>query len=109
MIEVVAALALAGGAVYLTTRRKVGVTPTPPPTPEPPPYIPPAPSPPPVPEPPAVKYSVGDILIHRETGQRVRITAIDINVDAGEYTIQWPSGSLGRIHRAQLDAWFVRT
>lgn len=50
---------------------------------------------------------VGDVFIHNETGQRVKIIKVPSIVDAGEYTIEWPSGATGMIHEAQLKSWFT--
>lgn len=52
-------------------------------------------------------YSVGDVLIHNETGQKVTIMKIPSILDK-EHTIKWPGGELGKIHKAQLISWFTR-
>ena len=51
--------------------------------------------------------SISGTFIHKETGEKVRIVAIEPNIDSGEYTIQWPSGAIGKIHKPSLASWFT--
>ena len=51
--------------------------------------------------------SLGETFIHNETREKVRLVAIEPNVDSGEYHIEWPSGAVGKIHEAQLKEWFT--
>lgn len=101
-IALVVAVLVIGGAAYLALRPKAKVAE------EPPPVIVPS-----IAE-EAEKiakrmphYVAGDVLIHKETGKEVTIVLAPSIVDAGEYTIRWPSGATGQIHQTQLKNWFT--
>ncbi len=100
MVILLVALAIAGGG-YLLLRTRVKEVAAP---------GLPIPTPAPALEPVVLlklHYSVGDVLIHNETRQKVTIMRTPSILDE-EYAIKWPNGELGYIHEAQLIDWFTR-